>query len=260
MILSGSLTTKGKKDFLSDYDIAIYCQDFNFITTDEWLYDIQNYWVCIHDKFKFLDYNIPSRLTIFDENFKTDFSFHPLDLLKKLSSAKVLPDEYNIGCEVLIDKDSALTKMPEPTFEGFKIRKPNLTEFHKNINEFWFEVYHAGKYLYRNDLWTVKIRDFTLKENLLKMLEWNHAAKCGWNFSPKNYGKGMKDWIDDNLWKELNLCFGKFGKEDSLQSLQNTITLYRKTATETAKLLGFEYNFRLDENISKFLDAQINGE
>jgi len=254
MILSGSLASKGKKDFLSDYDIALYCHDFNFLSKDDWINEIQDYWVCIHDKFKFLDYEIPTRLTIFNDNFKADFSFHPLEILEKLSSAKVLPDEYKIGCEILIDKDNALTEMPAPTFEGFIIRKPDSSEFQNNINEFWFEVYHAGKYLYRNDLWTAKLRDFTLKENFLQMLEWHRGAKCSWNFSPKNYGKGMKDWIDENLWKELNLCFGKFEKEDSLQSLQNTMNVYRRISIETAMLLRYEYNYRLDENISKFIN------
>jgi len=260
MILSGSLASKGKKDFLSDYDIALYCYDINFLKKDDWLYEIQDYWVCIHDKFNFFDYEIPTRLTIFDENFKADFSFHPLDILEKLSSAKVLPDDYDNGYEILIDKDNALINMSMPTFEGFKIKKPDSSEFQRNINEFWFEVYHTGKYLYRNDLWTVKLRDVTIKENILQMLEWNHAAKCSWNFSPKNYGKGMKGWIDENLWKELNLCFGKFEKQDSLQSLQNTIKLYRRIAIETAKHLGYEYNLILDKRISKFLDAQVNSE
>jgi len=264
MILSGSLASKEKKDFLSDYDIALYCKDFNFLSdsnyNNDWLNEIGSYWVCIHDKFKFLDYDIPTRLTIFDYNFKVDFSFHPIELLEKLSSAKVLPDEYNIGCEILIDKDKALTRMPAPTFEGFIISKPDSPEFQNNINEFWFEIYHSGKYLYRNDLWTAKLRDVTIKEKLLQMLEWHHAIKCCWNFSPKNYGKGMKEWIDENLWKELNLCFGKFEKEDSLHALKNTIKLYRKIAIETAKHLGYVYNHKLDESISKFVNDQLNGE
>src|SRR5690348_12034532 len=79
MILSGSLTSKGKQDILSDYDIAVYGNDFAFIENDDWLNSIQEYCVCIHDRFDFLGYEIPTRLTIFDGYFKVDFSFHPFE-------------------------------------------------------------------------------------------------------------------------------------------------------------------------------------
>ncbi|MEO8211145.1 MAG: aminoglycoside 6-adenylyltransferase [bacterium] len=255
LIITGSLASKGKRDILSDYDIALFGNRFEFIGNDEWLTEIADFLICVHDEFDFLGYQIPTRLTIFDENFKADFSFHPLEILKKLSSAAVLPDAYNIGCKVLIDKDNALSKMPVPTFEGFKIKKPDPSEFKNNINEFWFEVYHVGKYLYRNDLWTAKLRDAAVKEKLLQMIGWNHASKCNWSFGPKNLGKGMKDWIDNSLWDEFNFCFGKFEKNDSLNALKNTIKLYRKITIETAKYLGYDYNFKLDESITKFVDT-----
>src|SRR5437870_5003291 len=95
LILSGSLAGKGKTDELSDYDIAVYGTDFYFIQDDNWLKEIQNYWVCIHDHFQFLNHNISTRLTIFDAYFKVDFSFYRLELLHKLSNNKTLPDGYN---------------------------------------------------------------------------------------------------------------------------------------------------------------------
>ena len=54
IILSGSLTSNSKQDMLSDYDIAVYGSNFDFIENDDWLNNIQDYWVCIHDQFKFL--------------------------------------------------------------------------------------------------------------------------------------------------------------------------------------------------------------
>src|SRR6266487_4502005 len=91
LILSGSLAAKGKKDELSDYDIAVYGTGFDFINNDNWLSEIQNYWVCIHDRFQFFGYEIPTRLTIFDSLFKVDFSFHPLALIHKILNSKTLP-------------------------------------------------------------------------------------------------------------------------------------------------------------------------
>src|SRR5947207_7748866 len=42
MILSGSLAAKGGTDDLSDYDIAIFGNNFSFIATDEWLKSISD--------------------------------------------------------------------------------------------------------------------------------------------------------------------------------------------------------------------------
>src|SRR3954463_9666521 len=148
IILSGSLTSKGKKDILSDYDIAFYGNDFTFIGNDEWLNNIQEYWVCIHDQFKFLGYDIPTRLTIFDEYFKVDFSFHPMEELQKMIDDKKIPDDYNIGYEVLLDKDGVLKYLIKPQYKGFVLTKPDEKAFQENVKEFWFECYHVAKYLY----------------------------------------------------------------------------------------------------------------
>src|SRR5438105_1352626 len=113
LILSGSLAGKGKKDELSDYDIAVYGTNFYFIQDDNWLKEIQNYWLCIHDQFLFLDYEIPTRLTIFDAYFKVDFSFHPLELLDKFFTS--LPDDYNIGYKILLDKDGLFNEVLKPS-------------------------------------------------------------------------------------------------------------------------------------------------
>src|SRR6266542_2015028 len=211
LILSGSLTAKGKKDELSDYDIAVFGTDFYFINNDNWLNEI-----------------------------------------------KKLPDDYNIGYKILLDKDGVLEEIRKPSFKGFIVEKPNEKAFQENVNEFWFECYHVAKYLYRNDLWTAKSRDWATKELLRQMLEWQEASKREWNFSPKNCGKEMQTWLNEYDWQNLQYCFGKFDKQDSWQALLNTITLYKKAATEIADNLKYEYNQKLEANISQFIEELKN--
>src|SRR5882757_9530796 len=97
LILTGSLAGKGKKDDLSDYDIAVFGNDFDFIDNDDWIKDIDDYLVCIHDQFELFHHQIPTRLTILNEGTKIDFSFHPLALLDKLVNQEKFPDAYNTG-------------------------------------------------------------------------------------------------------------------------------------------------------------------
>ena len=85
------------------------------------------------------------------------------------------------------------------------------------------------------------------------MLEWNEACKRNWNFSPKDHGKQISDWLDKKYWNELHNCFGRFDKEDSLIALLNTIQFYQAVAKETAKFLKYEYDEKLDGRMSQFI-------
>jgi len=176
-----------------------------------------------------------------------------MEELQRMIDDKKIPDDYNIGYEVLLDKDGLLKDLPKPTYKGFVLIKPDKKKFKENIKEFWFECYHVAKYLYRNDLWVAKTRDHATKKFLLQMLEWNEACKRNWNFSPKDHGKQMSDWLDKNYWNELHNCFGRFDKEESWNALINTIQLYQAVAKETAKFLKYEYDEKLDGRMSQFI-------
>jgi aminoglycoside 6-adenylyltransferase len=255
MILSGSLASKSNTDELSDYDIAVFGNNFSFIKNDDWLKKIDEYWVCIHDEFQMLGFNIPTRLTIFNDYLKVDFSFHPMEELDAMIRHKKIPDDYNIGYKILLDKDDLANKLPQPTFSGFVVAKPDEKIFQNNIKEFWFESYHVAKYLFRNDLWIANLRDAAAKKWLLQMLEWNTAAKRNEPFSPKDHGKQINSWLDQNIMRELENCFGKLNQEDGWNALNNTIHLYRKVALETASILQLEYDESLDNRMHTFIEA-----
>ena len=129
--------------------------------------EFQEFWICIHDKFDLLGFEIPTRLVIFNDKLKIDFSFHPPEILKNMIEAHELPDDLNLGYKILLDKDEALIKLPKPTNEGFVVKKPSQADCARNTEEFWFEIAHVVKYLTRNDLWTAKFRDWSAKELLL---------------------------------------------------------------------------------------------
>lgn len=253
VLLTGSRAIQPADD-LSDYDLAIFGNDFSFISNDDWLGKIAGYLVCVHDSFLQDEYLIPTRLVIFNTTFKIDFSFHPPQLLQAWQQK--LPDAYNIGYRVLLDKDGLTASMPEPAYEGFNISKPDKQAFQRNVHEFWFEVHHVVKYLSRADLWIAKSRDWATKQFLLEMLLWEHAIAKNWKFAPKSDGSGMQKWINSEDWNELDKCFGKFNVTDSFESLENTVRLYRKAAHKVAASLGHPYNEDLDREMTSFMQVR----
>lgn len=254
MLLTGSRAIPGKSDKLSDYDVAIFTTDPSlFTTTETWLTQIGNPWVCVHEKLALASEVIPTRLVIFDPGVKVDFALYPQQMTKVLTGESI-PDQFASGCIVLLDKDKIVTSPLRSSLECYQQTALTRDEFNRIVEEFWFEIYHVAKYLARGDLWSVKFRDAGIKhEFLLQMIRWHIQAKNNWTYTTHSEGKGMQEWVDPATWQEVSHCFAGFDEEDSSKALANTVKLFRRLAKETAERLGYPYAQHLDDNISSFV-------
>lgn len=250
LILLGSLAA-GKGDEFSDFDLEIFSDAFD-IQDEKWLSKLNEVWVCVHEKVERSGKMFPTRLVIFDKGVKADFAFYTLDVLKKLS-AKPLPNEYNRGYTVLVDKDSLTTGIPQASHQEDPAQKPSQEAFTRIVNEFWFEVHYMAKYLKRRDLWSVKFRSQIIHDFLLKMIEWNEEARLNWSAQVPPSGKRMKSWVDPETWQALHHVFAHFDADDSQKALASTIELFRRLAVDAASRLGYPYPHTLDRNMSNFV-------
>ncbi|HUR10739.1 MAG TPA: aminoglycoside 6-adenylyltransferase [Flavitalea sp.] len=255
LLLSGSLANAVRADDLSDIDLAVFGYDFNFIENDQWLSEIGSPCVCIHDHFNFEQHTIPSRLTIFSKGLKIDFSFHPLEIIERMVENGYLPNDYNNGYKILLDKTGLTNNLPEPDLKGFRLLMPDAAQFKKNENEFWFEIYHIAKYLKRNDVWAAKSREGHAKVCLLKVLEWGQGLKSNWQFSPKQEGRGLQTWLDADQMEQLSECFSAYDLTENWTALNHLIRFYRFQTEKTAANLGMIYNKALDQSISDFVNS-----
>ena len=258
VILTGSRASKfDLVDPLSDYDLAVVVDDISFIKTDEWITNINPFLVCIHDSFSLSETEIPTRLIIFENRTKVDFSFYSLENFDAVFSKDKLPDGFDNGYTVLVDKEANLNKLPEPTFKAFIVKAPTEQEYTNNENEFWFEVYHVAKYLARNDLWVAHLRDWAVKKFLLQMIAWHHSIISEVDLRIRLDGKSIRCWLDKATHDKLNCCFGKLDRKSAEQALQNTIRLYRETGRNVSQKLLYKYNQKLDDAISAFIGNLI---
>lgn len=172
LIVEGSIA-QGQGDGLSDVDISIFAKDIEpFVKDDSWSSKIANVWVYSPDKYYFSDVLVPTRLVIYEDGIKVDYSLWNIDIVDDLSKS----DYFDTGYKILLDKDNMLKNFKEPSLKPKLSEKPTEEEFVHAINEFWFEAYHVAKYLKRGDLWMAKSRDWSTKEFLLKMMEWHTLA------------------------------------------------------------------------------------
>lgn len=256
ILLVGSRAVNKKVDALSDYDLSIFCETHQPYTQDDhWLSKIGKVWVCVHEQVCCNQQDFPVRLVIFEGGVKVDFAFYSLDYLQSL--CKSLPEEYQGGYSVLLDKDDAAAHLASP--KGLQAQKPKREEFHRVVNEFWFEAYHVAKYLKRGDLWSVKFRSTGLQNFLLTMIEWNTLAKREWREPLPDNGKHMRSWVEDKTWTALHQIFAHFDGQDSWSALRHTLSLFRDLALETAQQLAYPYPHEVDQHISKFILSMQRG-
>lgn len=242
-------------DEYSDYDIEIYTDKFEQYAQDEsWLSRFGNIWVNVREK---TDEGYPTRLVIYEGGLKVDFSLRPTSYLTKLIERGTLPNYYQEGCQFLVDKNSYQNKFKQCKFDT-QSDDLNPKEFLRIVEEFWFEVWHIGKYLKRNDLWVAKFRDAGVKEFLLKMIEWHAKSVKGLDSNTWYQGRFMQEWTDVQTWEELDSCFGHFNAGDSWQALFSTMKLFRKLARETASNLEYEYPDEVDKNITDWVNNQYS--
>ena len=242
-------------DELSDFDIEVFARNMGkFSESDSWMKKIAEVWVSLPLTNTVGD---PTRLVIFRDGVKVDFTFNQLKEVERIKKDGY--DDYlNKGFKILLDKDSLAKDLPPPSYKIQLAKKPTQQEFTALVDEFFFEAYHIPKYAKRGSLWTVKMRDWGLKELLLKMIEWYEKSLHGFDYDTWYTGHKIEKWAEKDLYEELKNIFAHFDKEDSLKALDATIVLFRGIAKKAAKNLGYTYPEAVDENLSGYIKNITN--
>jgi len=249
VIITGSHSRNDYKvDEFSDYDVELIANDIESLTdSNDWIYNFGR--VVIIEAFdEGQDY--PTRLAIFSDGIKVDFTLASKQRVLNMKK-NGLNGLYNRGFKVLIDKTGITRQLEKPSGAPIK-QPPTEKEYLDSINEFFFEAAHIPKYLARQDLWVVKFRDWTMKEMMLKMLEWyaicEDPSKDVWNI-----GSHMKDWLDNETWQELNTVYSKFEAADCWHSLLASITLFRRISKTVGDKFHLQYPDVTDKSISDYI-------
>ena len=121
----------------------------------------------------------PECLTLFDGGWQVDFVFHTIDDLEQIVEKRAIPDNFNRGVKVLVDKDNIADKITPKCFKAPQGTTLSEKAFVQTANMFWFLALYIAKQIMRNDLWMVKVRDTNMKEFLLQMIEWHEKVVNG---------------------------------------------------------------------------------
>ena len=151
---------------------------------------------------------------------------------------------YERGYEVLLDKQGVTQQLPPATGAFLILAVPSEDEFAFTVEEFWFEATHMPRYLSRGDLWVVKFRDWTMKCDLLRILEWRAIAQSAGPVDVRYIGARMREWVDAATWRDLHESFAHFAEGDAWRALLATTQLFGRVARMSPMHTGSRIHWR----------------
>ena len=239
-------------DAHSDFDLMIYSSDWReYLADTGWLAQFGTVLVMLRED---IGEGRPEFLAVYDNGDKLDFAFDRVEKLRHIASLDALPEVLDRGYRVLVDKDGITAQFP-PAPESQPAHLPTPAEFAATLDAFWYGALYVARQIKRGNLWTVKYRDWTMKQQLLTMIEWHTRAVHGWHTDTWYEGKLITCWADPDTLDALNGCFGHFDAADSWRALLATMALFRRLATDTARHLGYAYPAALDDGITRCIHA-----
>jgi len=228
VVLTGSVA-RGDQSFdaLSDLDLELYVTDPSaLLEHDAWYHQFGE--VLVVEALENPEWH-PTRLIYYAEG-KIDFM---------VASTSVLAHgvSYDRPFQVLIDK-AHVPGAFRPEHEHQE--PPTASEFLQCVHWFYAATIMWAKYLARGDPWAAKARDWDSKILFLRMLEWDQKTRKGWEYDTWHLGLHLREWVEPELLDCIDACWSGFSRQDSVQALLESLSLFDILSTRTAIALGME--------------------
>lgn len=259
MILTSTMAIPGGyRDALSDYDIILIVEDIHpYYKSRDWLEAFGTVLALYRDPI-LKDENIEhyGYVIQFDGGLKIDFTLWPVAMMQHIAHQAKLPEEFDAGYIVLLDKDGLTTHLQPPTHQGYIPKPPSDARFMEIIENFFLDTTYVAKFLWRDDLMAAKhIFHTELRhECLLPMLVWLVEIENQWTVKPGPYGRRLKKWLRPDLWQDLEQTYIGVSIEENWDNLYKMIALFERVAKEVGAAFGFVYPETMQQQITVHLD------
>jgi aminoglycoside 6-adenylyltransferase len=256
LILIGSQARdENKADEFSDTDLILVVTDAGpFLQSDSWLGEIGGYHV------SFTEPTIGGQMerrVLFDGAQDVDFVIVGTDAAAQTLKTGDAQQILSRGYKVLAAKRGfAVPPIPHAIRSAF--RPAAEAEFGNLVQDFWYHTVWATKKLMRRELWSAKFCvDGYLKQKLLWMIEQHehlvrHTEQDTWYG-----GRFIERWADADTLRGLQTAFAHFDPKDIAKALTETMTLFRRLATQVAAACGFIYPAHTDDYATAWVFSRL---
>lgn len=247
LVLQGSYINENASiDIFSDLDPLFYCNDVTeFTESSEWKNNFGKPISFFHDEWDSKDnHKSYTRLTIYDDGFKSDFGFADIKLAKYANDMPLY--------KVYVDKDNVIP-MPDVVDEQkFYVKKPTEKEFQKVLIDFFFDTSYIVKTIYRDELFFQKYMENILHTKINSLLDWYIAIKYDFKVNVGHTGRYYKKYLSKQEWEMLERSYNGPCKEASIRGLLASYELVRYLGSYIALNLGFNYPQKINEDMYNY--------
>ena len=256
--MNGSRTNKNvPKDLFQDYDVVyVVTETKSFIEDKEWIHNFGEIWFmqypdehpdCPSDKENFYGW-----LMQFRDGNRIDLHVETIEHAK----AHIGDDKL---CEILLDKDNILPKIPESTDEDYHVKKPTREQFSCCCNEFWWCLNNVAKGLWRKEIPYVQdMINFVIRKQLEKVLSWKIGIETDFSVSIGKSGKYMFKWLSKEEYDTYLSTYFAGTVEDGWRAVFDMTELFCAVAPTVAEKLGYVYNSEEEKGCMEFLEHVRN--
>jgi aminoglycoside 6-adenylyltransferase len=140
--------------------------------------------------------------------------------------------------QVLVDKDACAPQSPSTVQTP---KSPGLDEVNEAIHCGYAAALMCVKATVREELWSAKVRDHGIKDELLRVIEWDHQLRYGPTIDTRYLASRMNMWMDADIRDELSHCWSHFDAADTSAPLRRTTALFSRLSERVATALGLPH-------------------
>jgi aminoglycoside 6-adenylyltransferase len=263
VLLNGSRANPNiRPDKFQDFDIVFFVDNMeSFICDHSWTNVFGEKLICqLPDEMNFGNNKALNAtngfhyLMLFTDENRIDLTLYPIGKLKtdfQLDSLTI----------VWLDKDKALTNVPNPTDTDYLIRRPTEEVFLATCNEFWWVSTYVAKGLLRNEITYAKeMLETIVRPMFMRVIEWQIGTETDFSKSPGKGGRVMKHYLPGSLYDRILETYADQTIENNWKSFFIMTKLFSEFATKVANKLNFQYNLKEEQNTLGYLKASYHGQ
>ncbi|MCQ9636794.1 AadS family aminoglycoside 6-adenylyltransferase [Chryseobacterium sp. WG23] len=196
------------------------------------------------------------KMVLYRDHVKVDFKLYQVSEFMQEVQKETLPEDWDVGYKVLIDKDGLTKDLKPPTYQSIMIHKPDEKEFKQLMNDFWWDTTYVAKCLKRGDIFYAKFMSENIlrAEYLVSLVEWHIGNGHNWdNITANKHGRLFKKYLSEDLWSRVEATFSGSSIEENWTALFAFADLVHELGTALAQELSFTYPSQLESDIRTYL-------
>lgn len=258
MLLTSSLVNPlAPVDDFSDLDIELVFENMEpYQLNNEWTHTFGTPVSMVEEDETVFDNKHAMKMVLYDDYVKVDFKLYKKSEFIKEIHSDTLPEDWDVGYKVLVDKHHLTQQLKAPTYQSVIIKKPAAQKFNQVMNDCWWDMTYVAKCLARDEIFYAKFmtENMMRTDYLVPMIEWYIASRHNWDITTNKHGRLFKKYLPSGLWEKIESTFSGSDIGENWNALFAYADLVHLLGVELSEKLGYSYPAELEKNIRKYLE------